>query len=250
MAAPRSPARYDKVGGTPAGILEAAVTRPGALVGEATEGRDLGYLLDLLVPLAGLPLLAPLAALVALPELAANLLSDTETQTSIHFHYTAGAVPALVVATIFGGAKVRQRAGTHAAAVPRALVAVALLASAAYGPNPLWSHVPLGDDLAARDHVVTAHDRVAAQALTLVPATAAVSATNTLGAHLSERARIFSFPLMREANWVAVDTTRLSYLDAVDGGERARVALRRLLGDGSWRIVFDAGGILILRRNE
>ena len=37
------------------------------------------------------------ASLTALPELAANLLSSTRTQTSIHFHYTAGAIPGLIV---------------------------------------------------------------------------------------------------------------------------------------------------------
>ena len=43
------------------------------------------------LPLAALCLLAPLVLVAALPELALNLLSSTPTQTSIHFHYTAGA---------------------------------------------------------------------------------------------------------------------------------------------------------------
>ena len=34
---------------------------------------------------------------------------------------------------------------------------------------------------------------------------AGVSATNALCAHLSDRRRIFSFPLLREATWVVVD---------------------------------------------
>ena len=57
-----------------------------------------------------------------------------------------------------------------------------------------------------RDHVVSEHDAAAARVIALVPAGAAVSATNTLGAHLSARRRIFSFPVLREARWVAVDT--------------------------------------------
>ena len=59
-------------------------------------GRDLHYLLHLLAPArAAVRLLAPLVALAAVPELALNQLSATPTQTSIHFHYTAAAIPPL-----------------------------------------------------------------------------------------------------------------------------------------------------------
>jgi uncharacterized membrane protein len=241
--------RYADIGGTPGGILDTTVHRPGTIVASATERRDLDYLVALLAPLAGLPLLAPLALIVALPELATNVLSGTVTQTSIHFHYTAATIAALMVATIFGVAHVQSWLGRRAELIPRALVVVTLIAGVAEGPNPLWSHVPFGEDLAADDHVVTAHDRAAERALRLVPGGAAVSASNTLGAHLSARRRIFSFPLLGEADWVAVDTTRLSYLDAVDGGARARDALRRLRADRRWRVAFDEDGILLLQRS-
>ena len=54
--------RYAAVGGSPAGIVETAVVHPLRVVRAATEHRDLSYLVDLLVPLGGLPLLAPLVA--------------------------------------------------------------------------------------------------------------------------------------------------------------------------------------------
>ena len=49
---------------------------------------------------------------------------------------------------------------------------------------------------------LTADARAGAQrrALALVPDGAPVSATNALGAHLSERRRIFSFPVLAEAS--------------------------------------------------
>jgi uncharacterized membrane protein len=242
--------RYAEVGGGPGGILETAVTDPTRLVAEASEGRDLGYLVDLIVPLGGLPLLAPLSALMALPEIAANLLSSTLTQTSIHFHYTAAAIPGLFGAAIFGAARLQRRFGLAPASVPRLAVVAALIGGIAYGPLPLWSHVPLGENLAARDHVVTAHDRAAARAVRLVPGDVPVSATNTLGAHLSERRRVFSFPVLREARWVLVDTSRLSYRDAAVAPEQGARALRALRADPSWRVVFSSDGILILRRDR
>ena len=83
---------------------------------------------------------------------------------------------------------------------------------------------------------------------TLIPPDAPVSATNTLGAHLSARKRIFSFPLLEEAEWVAVDLTRLTYLDSVRPA-RARQPLRALLEGRRFRVVFEEDGVLVLRRN-
>ena len=240
--------RYESVGGSPGGMVETAVTDPGAILGAATGGRDLAYLADLLLPLLCLPLLAPLAAFTALPELALNLLSDTRTQTSIHFHYTAGAIPGLMVAAVFGAARLRRRYAWARRPEGRAIVVSTLVAGILLGPLPIWAHVPFGSDLAAREHVVGDHADVAEQALRLVPGDAAVSATNTLGAHLSERTRIFSFPVLREAQWVVVDRTRPSFRDQADEPEAFAAALVRIEASGRFERVFDEDGVLVLRR--
>ena len=239
--------RYATVGGSPAGILRGAFEHPVRLVEALTEHRDLAYLLDLVAPLGGLSLLSPLLAASALPEIGLNLLSDTRTQTSIHFHYTAGAIPGLIAAAVLGASKVRRRwpgAGPQLAA---GLIAVVLGAGALLGPLPIWARVPFGSTLAADDHVVTDHDRAAARALRAIPAGVPVSATNTLGAHLSERRRIFSFPVIREARWIALDLTRPSYLDN-GPGTGFPAAYERLQRDDRWRVVRSDDGIVVLHR--
>lgn len=239
--------RYAAVGGSPAGIVRGAVEHPLRLVQAATEHQDLSYLADLLISLGGLSLLAPLLAASAVPELALNVLSSTRTQTSIHFHYTAGAIPGLVAAAVLGAARVQRRWPRVSPALSRALVLLALASGVVLGPLPVWSRLPFGSTLAARDHVVTAHDRAAARVLRSVPAGVAVSATNALGAHLSERRRIFSFPVIREANWVVVDVTHPSYLDDVRGG-RFAAAYGSLRRDARWRVVREEDGVVVLRR--
>jgi uncharacterized membrane protein len=240
--------RYAAVGGSPAGIVKTAVVHPLRLLQAATEHRDTSYLAELLTPLAGLSLLAPLVAASALPELALNLLSDTHTQTSIHFHYTAAAIPGLVAGAVLGAARVQRRWPRSSSTLVRGLVALVLVTGVVMGPLPVWRHVPFGSKLATHDHVVTPHDRAAERVLAAVPAGVAVSATNTLGAHLSSRRRIFSFPVLREARWVAVDLTRPSYLDA--GGERQKFAtsyasFRR---DERWKVVRAENGVIVLHR--
>ncbi len=244
--ASRFEGRYATIGGSPHGILETAVTDPGTIAGAATEHRDLGYVADLVLPLLGLPLLAPLAALTAVPDLAVNVLSDTRSQTSIHFHYTAGALPGLMVAAVLGAARLRRRFGWARRPEGRAVVVSTLVAGIVLGPLPVWSHVPFGSDLGTREHVVGTHARVAERALRLVPPGAPVSATNTLGAHLSERRRVFSFPVVREARWVAIDLERPSYRDQTGRAAQLEAALERLRSTGRFRVVFDQDGVLVL----
>jgi uncharacterized membrane protein len=190
--------------------------------------RDLGYVARLLLPLALLPLAAPLAALVAIPEVGLNVLSETLTQTSIRSHYAAVSTAALFAAAAFAAARFGRRAAYLAAAA--AFVGMVIL-------GPL-GRVPVRAD---------EHDAAARRAVARVPDGAAVTATNTLGAHLSARRRVFSFPVLEEAEWVAVDERRLTYLDSLRA-DRARAPLRRLVEDGRFRLVFEEDGVFLFQR--
>ena len=192
------------------------------------DGRDLSYLTALFLPLGLLPLAAPLALIPALPELGLNLLSSTITQTSVKTHYAATAIPALIAAAVYGAARVGERAGYVAALA-------ALAGAIALGP------------VGRIDIDAGPHDAAARRALAVVPDSVPVSATNALGAHLSDRPRIFSFPVIREAEWVAVDSTRLTFLDRLQS-QRSLPALSALRRDPAWRLVFDEDGVLVFRR--
>jgi uncharacterized membrane protein len=238
--------RYSEVGGSPAGILRSAVTRPWHVLAVAFDGRGLTYLLELLWPLALLPFAAPVLALTAAPELAINLLSETRTQTSIHFHYTGAIVPVLVGASVLGaGALVRRGRRPELLAV--AAVAVALFANYRLGPLPVWRFVPGGQQLQSHSAHVSAHDRIAAKAVALVPGGAVVSVSNSLGAHLSARRRVLSFPRILDATWIAVDERSPGYLDRLAPLPYAQ-AIARVRRDPAWRLVFEQDGVLVFRR--
>jgi uncharacterized membrane protein len=235
--------RYSEVGGSAAGIVKTTFTHPSRIAHAAFSGRDLRYVLELVLPLAGLSLLTPLVLIAALPELALNLLSATPTQTSIHFHYTAGLIPPLVIAAVLG-AKHLSRWGPAPAI---AVVIAALVGAYRLGPIPGWRHVPGGSRFQATAAHVTAHDRIAARALRLIPRSAVVSATNTLGAHLSARRRILSFPYIQDATWIAADETQPGYGDRYAPVPMA-LALAALRKDPDWRLVFEQDGVLVFNR--
>jgi uncharacterized membrane protein len=235
--------RYTEVGGSAAGIVKTTFTHPGRIAHAAFSDRDLHYLLTLVVPLAGLCLLAPLVLIAALPELAINLLSTTPTQTSIHFHYTAGLIPPLVIAAVLGA----KRLSRWTLAVAMTAVVAALIGNYWLGPTPGWRHVPGGSTFQATAARVTEHDRIAARALRLIPKAAVVSATNTLGAHLSARRRVLSFPYVQDATWIAADETQPGYGDRYAPVPTA-LALAALRRDPDWRLVFEQDGVLVFNR--
>jgi uncharacterized membrane protein len=237
--------RYSEVGSTPGGIVHTALTDPWKIVTTAFTARGLGYLARLVLPLGALVLLAPLALIAALPELAVNLLSAATTQTSIRFHYTAGLIPVLVAAAIFG-AKRLQRLRPRLP-VATGVLALALVSSYLLGPIPVWRYFPGGQEHQAQAASVSEHDRIAARALQLIPSRAVVSATNSLGAHLSARRRVLSFPYLEDARWVAADETAPGYADRLAPLPTA-VQLSWLRGNPEWRLVFERDGILIFQR--
>jgi uncharacterized membrane protein len=237
--------RYDAIGGSAGGVAKTAVTKPWRIIEEAFHGNDVHYLLHLLLPLALLFVFAPLVLVAALPELALNLLSATPTQTSIHFHYTAGTIAPLVAASVLGAAALARR--YPALPVAFAAVAVALIANWKIGAVPLWGAVPGGEDYQRADWRVTAHDRIAAEAIALVPKGAVVSSTNVLGGHLSARRRVLSLPKLSDATWVVADETRSSYADR-SAPLPAAAALVRLRQNPDWKLVFERDGVLVFHR--
>jgi uncharacterized membrane protein len=241
--------RYREVGGSPGGLVRTLFTDPMRVLTEAFSMRDLDYLFRLLVPLAGLCFLAPLMLVAALPELATNLLSATKTQTSIHFHYTAAEIPVFVTAAVLGAARIVKRRPELTVTLGVVAAAFALTASYTMGAMPLWRELPGGERLQSRDSFISRHDRIAGEAIRLIPQGAVVSASNSLGAHLSARRRVLSFPLLADATWVAVDEIRPSFADRNEPA-RAVERLKSLRRNRAWRLVFERDGILIFQRSD
>ncbi len=239
--------RYAHVGGSAGGVARTLLEEPATVARALTEQRDAAFLLQLLLPVLGACLAAPLLLAAALPELLLNLLSATRTQTSIHFHYSAATLPFVYAGAVLGVARLARGRPRVAERAAGALVAVSLAAGYALGPLPVWAAFPGAERLATGTFDVSAHDRAALRATELVPDSAVVSTSNSLGGHLSERRRILSFPYLHDAEWVAVDETEPGYSDRIAPLPHA-AAIARLRRDDAWRLVFSEDGVLVFRR--
>ena len=183
----------------------------------------------LLLPFLGLALLEPLLALGAVPDLAINLLSNHPAQTSIAWHYSAGVIPFIVAASIFGAARFRHHAAGLSLGVLVGTAAVGLF-------SPIYV---LGGDLQALDSPLVS---AKAHAVSLIPGGVPVSASNQLGGHLSERRRIYTFPYAVHSRWIIVDINDPTF----HGTAALKNELRRYETDKAWQTVFSSNGVTVL----
>lgn len=223
--------RYRQVGSTPTGMLHKVLSDPGAFVHAAATTYKLVWLLLLLLPFLGFWVREPLLLLGAAPQLVIDLLSSKPEMTSLAFHYTAGIVPFVVAASIFGVGRLRGDPGRLSLYV---LAAVA--STAAY--SPLWvirSDVP---SLSSAVRTATIH------AMNLIPSDAPVSTSNQLGSALAARHYSFVFPTVGSATWVVVNRADPTYDDAASYAR----ALQLIESSRDWKTVYSSHGIRVLHR--
>ena len=239
---------YEKVGGSPSGIVKTSVTHPGVILSELVGAHELLYLFLLALPLLGSFALAPLLAAVAVPQLFLNAIADADGPTDPRHHYIAGIFPFLFAAAALGLARLpRARRSTGAAAVLLASVAISLL----LGPWPGLDRVPIRYEVDASSR----HGEVLRHAVSLVPDNAAVAATNKVGAHLSERRYFYSVPILpSRTTWVVLDTHDVwiayrGYPFLVDRPRSELLAFEeRLERSSRWVRVFGDDGVYVFRR--
>ena len=248
--------RYASFGEDGAGVTRTLVTRPWEALDQIGSYDRISYLVALLAPLAFLSLAAPLLAAGALPETLINVLSDWFPQYSIEFQYVAVAVPFLVAAAILGLARVRRaerpswlpRLFERDGAVAAAWVGVVLLSGVYLGPLPWWGGIPgVGSDERTEQYRLGPHAAADARAVAMIPDGVPVSAGNLLAAHLSERERIYTFPVVRDAQWVLVDVKRPYVGDRISPARHA-AAVAALRDRPDMRLVMDDDGVLVFRR--
>lgn len=223
--------RYAAVGGTPRGMVHKLFTDPMAFLHAVATGHKAVYLALMFLPFLGLCLLEPLLLLGVVPDLAINLLSSKGDQTSVGFFNTAGIVPFVVVASIFGAAHFKRQAPRISLCV---LAAVALVAIY----SPIFF---LGRDVGELGAPLLS---TKAHALSLIPAGVPVSASNQLGGHLSEREYVAVFPYVKRARWIIVDRADPTYADA----NAFRHEIRKYESDQHWQTVFSSHGVTVLHR--
>jgi uncharacterized membrane protein len=195
-----------------------------------------------LAPFAMLPLLSP-AALLAVPVALERLLSDVPTHWGHGFHYSAPLAPILALAAGDGLARLIRRPMPDSVRrrVTLALPSLSILLSLV-----LPGHQPLLRTLTAGHYRPIPTADTALEALSLIPAGAAVVAQAAIASHLSHRDQIF----VLDAD--APDAAFVIACEDVDPWPQSRDALSELIQARlarGYSTAFSRDGWIVLRRS-
>jgi uncharacterized membrane protein len=227
--------RYSEVGGTPGGMVHTLFSHPVAFVHDAATWHKLLFLVMLFVPWLGLWAFEPLLLLGAIPDLAINLLSSQPQQTSIQFQYSAGIIPFVVAASIFGASRLNRDKDQLTFYVLAGAACIALFSPVVFAARDLPQALPSNEVHAAKDH-----------ALHLIPAGVPVAASNELAGYLSARRFIYLFPYARNARWAVFDVSDGTITDQ----KGYRRTIREIDTDPAWRLVYSSHGVQVLRKRS
>jgi uncharacterized membrane protein len=240
---------YDRIGGSPEGVLKMLFTHPETILGALVEGHDIAYLLWLAVPLLGLFFLSPGLAAVATPQLLANTLSDFKSMTDPRYHSVAAVIPFLIAATAVGIGKLSPaRRGLAAGGVLVASATIGL----AVGP---WARIVDGTPLGGRPRLSDARVEALAAAVAAVPGGVPVSTSNSAGAHVSNRRYVYTVPKIGRAEWIVIDLAD-PYVVTPDSPiltfhpKVPQAFAAELERDPAWTKVRDQSGVLVFRRTR
>jgi uncharacterized membrane protein len=241
-------ARY---GGSPTGLLHQLFTDPLALLRQINSHDLLG--LALVVPVIGL-CFGSTMMLVSLPQIALLLLSRRWGEWSWTGANVLLLVPFIYAATVFvleRFARTESPRRVH----PVAVLAASSLAAVALGPFGI-----AGAGGLLQSHALNAQRH----GVRLIPPSASVSATTHLALQLAARRHLDSFPVLTDADWVAVDardpwlpnTAFIRRRVGIEIGVNDLVRRPRLLRhdiswlrrSAQWKLVYARDYIFVFRR--
>jgi uncharacterized membrane protein len=268
---PRRNWTYGHLGDGPLELAWAVLKSPLSSLEYALSPREkVRTLLWLFGPLFFLPARSRVV-LLALPLLAVRMLSSEERHYSMHYHYNAFVVVFLFCAGVDAAAALPEiRLRWRALRVPSGI----LWAFAICGVAVLTLPRTPGWKLTQRAfwYPRTANTRAAAEALAEIPSGAFVAASNTLGVHLTPRAKVVLLvppgdPYEQEgvwklegltwkylgtrhraeAPWIALNLTRQEFPFHTVEQQRALVGTLQSKG---YSLVHDADGYVVLHRPD
>ncbi len=180
------------------GLLRTTFTDPLEVARYLVSGGRGFYVVQLVVPVAGLAFLAPRFAVLGALVLASNLVSTFYYQHDIKYHYSLLFAPIMVIAAIAAVGKLR-RSDAQAGAV------VALVVCSLYGAY-LWGPLPFAREPWPTVTIPAGERSDVNQALAAIPSGANLAVPYRFLTQLSHRAEIYEIPTPFAAqNWGTFD---------------------------------------------
>lgn len=211
------------------------------------------YLTHLFFPVAFLALLDPATLAIAAPLVAVNVLSNYEPMYWLdRLHYSAAAVPLVVIAGAGGAARLvrwlERRRGIAPAFTRSVLLGGMLVASLGYALR--FGHTPLAPDF--KTYRVTERTAEAYSLIERIPPDAVVSANGNLNPHVTGRPTAYLFDKLEggegepPADYVLLDLMGVFY--PLPSPRAYEQAIADLDADPAYELAGQAGDFRLWRR--
>ncbi len=240
---------------SPSALIKNIFFSPEKTLAKVLHPERIDYFRKLLGPLGYLSLASPFFLLFPGADLVLNVLSDKGELHQIYYQYTAAITPFLFIAAIYGVRHILFMVGSSKVKKPVWLrgeeigvnffagyvVIVSLIGAYLYGPLP-GAKEP---NLAMFTRQVQNKSFINAS-LAQIDTQYSVAASNSLGAHLSQREHIYTLPLgLEKAEVVAF---LLSDSNNMPSQEWHKEASQKLRKDPRYSIWFEKGDFIVFRK--
>jgi uncharacterized membrane protein len=239
---------FDNAYGSPLGnsyleIISASLRDPRRAFETILAPSNLEYLVKIMLPTLPFALFAPVASISALVVLAPNLLSSAEILKSLSMHYEAAVLPLVYLATILGIQSTRRlfpHFFTSWLIGILILVPIVIqykwLTSQRFSPRCIWAC-----------GMYTPRDQEIDTLLSRISPEASVATQDYLSVHLSNRPRLYLFPVAYQS----VDYLALSTGDAawpLESGKQ-QAYIRALRTDPAYHIVYESAHYILFAKS-
>jgi uncharacterized membrane protein len=221
-------------------ILRNVLADPGAFLRRIFDPAGLQATWRILLPVGlALPFLAPDWLLIVVPSVAYMLMSTARGMHRLEDWYMAAVLPGLFAAVAVVLGRLPKRWGQW--------LTICLLGTTIVG-YALFSHAPLGANYEPELYQVTAHHRLAARAVNMIPQGAKVAAQDPYVPHLAHREHIYLYP------WISTELEDIDYL-LLDRRlhpyplqpHEMEAEIDDLIADTSYVVEWEADGIFLFR---
>ena len=171
-------------------VITTAITQPGLVIQHLLVPLKIEFVLQLLVPLAFIPLLGGEVLALLAPTLGYLLIGDYVYQNSVHYQYTAPIIPFLFFAFVIG---LERLANWNRTAVFQTALAVCIVV-AALANYFFQAAGPLAFGFDPDQYAMNARVALGHQLLAQIPRNAPIMVEANLVPHLSQRQYVYQAP--------------------------------------------------------
>ncbi|MBI4080735.1 MAG: DUF2079 domain-containing protein [Candidatus Levybacteria bacterium] len=235
---------YSDFGDSPSSLIKNIFLSPVKTLQVLLQQDRIEYIKQLFGPLGYIPFLAPVFLIFAAPDFLINMLSSNQNLHQIYYQYTATITPFLFIAGIYGFSLfLKFLPFIDKRFLMGVLVFFVIRGAYLHGPLPGSKSANL--DMFTKQ-LPYRHD--IKQVLAGIPERYSVAASNNIGAHLSNRQRLYTIP-------VGVDSADVVVFLLTDKGAQPSLLAQkemamRLRYNPAFVILYETGDFVVFQKRE